>query len=136
MKKYLLILSLLSVSCLENKGDNDYSNETEQENYYLEEEVNNYKEDDLEEESYYYEEENVGYEDGTYTATVYYNNPETDYSATYTLDVEVEDNEVTIIYFPNDGYLDEDHIWPEELDDQGYVMIYGEEGKTYEIQID
>lgn len=136
MKKYLLLLSLLSVSCLDNKGENDYSNETEQENYYLEEEVNNYEEDDLEEESYYYEEENVGYEDGTYTATVYYNNPETDYSATYTLDVEVEDNEVTIIYFPNDGYLDEDHIWPEELDDEGYVMIYGEEGKTYEIQID
>lgn len=136
MKKYLLLLSFLSVSCLDNKSENDYYNEAEQEDYYLEEEVNFYEEDDVDEESYYYEEENDGYEDGTYSATVYYHNPETSYSATYTLDVDVEDNEVITIYFPKGGYLDEDHIWPGELDEDGYVLIDGEEGKTYEVYID
>ena len=43
---------------------------------------------------------------------------------------------MTIIYFNNGGYLDYDHITPDELDEDGYVYIYGEEGKTYEIQID
>jgi hypothetical protein len=135
MKKFLLLLSVLcAISCEESKGGNNYYNEDSQQDSYYEEEDESYYEE--EESEYYYEEEIDGYEDGTYTATVYYNNPVTSYSATYTLDVEVEDNEVTVIYFPNDGYLDYDHIWPEELDDDGYVMIYGEEGKTYEIQID
>lgn len=81
------------------------------------------------------EELDEGYEDGTYTASVDYYNPETGYSATYTLDVEVVDNEVTVIYFPNDGYLDEDHIWPTALDSFGYASVDGENGKTYEVQI-
>jgi hypothetical protein len=50
------------------------------------------------------------FEDGTYSANVDYNNPETGYSATYTLDVEVQDCQLIQINFPNDGYLDEDHI--------------------------
>lgn len=81
------------------------------------------------------EEQDEGYEDGTYSASVDYYNPETGYSATYTLDVEVVDNEVTVIYFPKDGYLDEDHIWPTELDAFGYASVDGENGKTYEVQI-
>ena len=84
----------------------------------------------------YYEDDSNKFEDGTYSATVDYYNPETGYSETYYLDVEVENNNVTIIYFNNGGYLDSDHIMPDELDDDGYVYIYGEEGKTYEIQID
>ena len=76
------------------------------------------------------------FEDGTYSATVDYYNPETGYSETYTLDVEVEDNQLTIIYFPNGGYIDSDHIWPEELDEYGFVSIQGEEGKAYDVQID
>ncbi len=81
------------------------------------------------------EEQEDGYEDGTYLASVDYYNPETGYSATYTLNVEVTDNEVTVIYFPNDGYLDEDHIWPTALDSFGYASVDGENGKTYEVQI-
>lgn len=76
-----------------------------------------------------------GYGDGTYSASVDYYNPETGYSATYSLDVEIVDNEVTTIYFPNDGYLDDDHIWPSELNASGYVIIDGEDGKTYAVQI-
>jgi len=89
------------------------------------------------EESYTEEEEqqSEGIEDGRHTATVYYNNSETGHSATYTLDVEVEGNEVTIIYFENGGRLDSDHIQPAELDESGNATIYGEGGKTYEVQI-
>ena len=76
------------------------------------------------------------YEDGTHSATVGYNNPETGYSQTYTLDVEIKDCQVVQINFPNDGYLDEDHISSADIDESGNTSIDGEDGKTYEIQID
>jgi hypothetical protein len=75
-------------------------------------------------------------EDGTHSATVYYNNPQTGYSATYTLDVEVEDGQVVQIDFPNGGYIDSDHITPEALNSDGECTIYGDDGKTYVIHID
>jgi hypothetical protein len=74
--------------------------------------------------------------DGTYSATVGYNNSETGYSATYTLDVDVEDCQVVQINFPNDGYLDEDHISAADIDEDGNANVDGEDGKTYDIQID
>ena len=74
--------------------------------------------------------------DGTHSATVYYNNPQTGYSATYTLDVEVEDGQVVQIDFPNGGYIDSDHITPEALNSDGECTIYGDDGKTYVIHID
>ncbi len=76
------------------------------------------------------------FEDGTYSATVDYNNSETGYSATYTLDVEVQDCQIIQINFPNDGYLDEDHISYADIDEDGNASVDGEDGKTYEIQID
>ena len=77
-----------------------------------------------------------GFDDGTYLATVGYNNSETGYSATYILDVDVEDCQVVQINFPNDGYLDEDHISAADIDEDGNANVDGEDGKTYEIQID
>lgn len=76
------------------------------------------------------------FDDGTYSATIDYYNPETGYSQTYTLDVEVEGCEVVQIDFPNGGWLDSDHITPAELDEYGNCTVDGEDGKTYEIQID
>jgi hypothetical protein len=76
------------------------------------------------------------FEDGTYSATVDYDNPETGYSAKYTLDVDVRDCQVVQINFPNDGYLDDDHISYEDIDDDGTARVDGEDGKTYQIQID
>lgn len=77
-----------------------------------------------------------GLDDGTYSSTVEYNNPETGYSATYTLDVDVENCQVVQINFPNDGYLDLDHISAADLDEDGNATVDGENGKTYEIRID
>ncbi|MEY2702975.1 MAG: hypothetical protein RLY43_1613 [Bacteroidota bacterium] len=76
------------------------------------------------------------YEDGVYTATVNYYNPETDYSSTYTLDVEVANCEVIQINFPNDGYLDESSISNTTIDENGNAFIDGEDGKTYEVHLD
>ena len=125
------LLTSCNNSCdrsLNNESSNSYEENSDYDEY----------EDEVYEVEYYEEaeEQEEGFEDGTYSATVDYYNPETGYSETYTLDVEVEGNQVTIIYFPNDGYLDDDHIWPDYLDESGFVRIEGEDGKTYDIQID
>ncbi len=75
-------------------------------------------------------------EDGTYSATVDYNNSETGYSNTYTLDVDVESCKVVQINFPKGGWLDEDHIDEADIDEDGNASVTGENGKTYEIHID
>ena len=82
------------------------------------------------------DETNSSIEDGTYSATVDYYNPDTGYSNTYTLDVEVEDNLIVQIDFPNDGYLDDTHIEPQELDEDGHCSIEDDEGRTFDIQLD
>ena len=126
---YIFVIVTLLISC---NNSNDSSSNDESSNSYNE----NSDYDEYENDDYEAEEQEEAFEDGTYSASVDYYNPETGYSATYTLDVEVEDNQVTIIYFPNDGYLDDDHIWPDYLDESGFVSIQGEDGKTYDIQID
>lgn len=77
-----------------------------------------------------------GFVDDSYTASVQYHNPDTDYSATYILTVEVEDCEVVRINFPKGGWLDDSHITPAELDEYGRAVVHGEDGKTYEVEID
>ena len=74
------------------------------------------------------------YENGTYPAVVNYNNSKTGFSKTYTLNVEVEDCQVIQINFPNGGHLDEDHISPGDIDENGNAYL-SEENKNYEIQI-
>lgn len=75
-------------------------------------------------------------EDGTYAATVDYSNPETGYSQTYTLDVDVENCQVIQINFPKGGWLDDDHIDAAEIDEDGNASVSGENGRTYDIHID
>lgn len=82
----------------------------------------------------YYSEE-YGYEDGTYCAEVKYYNSNTETNKTYTLEVEVENNELTIIYWNNGGWLDEDHFSPESLDEKGYCTFTSDKGYEYEITI-
>src|SRR5665213_3166238 len=100
--------------------------ETESENKDNEKEDNNESDDD---------EVSSKLSDGTHWATVEYNNPEPGYSATYTLQVEVEDKQIVRIDFPNGGYLDDDHISPADLEDDGTANVEGEDGKTYDVTI-
>ncbi len=138
-----LIFTLLSCSSKpekqsESNSSTQNSSSSNDDNSY-ESSSSNYSNEENNEES---NEENDEYsngckfEDGTYSATVDYNNPETGYSATYTLDVEVQDCQIVQINFPNDGYLDEDHISYADIDEDGNATVDGEDGKTYEIQID
>lgn len=138
----LLIFSLLLFSCSSKTKSESENNEESNSS------VNTYVgEDDNEDISMGYVEDETNIEtntsssgcnldDGTYSATVGYNNSETGYSATYTLDVDIEDCQVVQINFPNDGYLDENHISAADIDEDGNANVDGEDGKTYEIQID
>lgn len=148
MKQTTLFICLLTFTCLiiscssksENNQVSNTSNTSISSSSYD-------KNENIEESSYQNSESDVSeevsenssgckFEDGTYSATVDYNNPETGYSATYTLDVEVQDCQVVQIKFPNDGYLDDDHISYADIDEDGNASVDGEDGKTYEIQID
>ena len=136
---FFVLFICLFTSC--NSKSNDNSNESSTNSYLTEqentEEETSYKSNGSENEENS-EENNSGckFDDGNYSATVDYNNSETGYSATYTLDVEVQDCQVVQINFPNDGYLDEDHISYADIDEDGRASVDGEDGKTYEIQID
>lgn len=75
------------------------------------------------------------YDDGTHSATVDYYNSETGHSATYDLEVEVQDCEVIQINFPKGGWLDGDHISPSVLDENGNATIEDDQGRTWEIHL-
>lgn len=74
-------------------------------------------------------------DDGSYSAVVDYTNDETGYSTQYTLDVDVLNCQIVQINFPNDGYLDEDHITYADIDENGKANVDGENGKSYIVQI-
>ena len=75
------------------------------------------------------------YKDGTYCAEVEYHNPNTGTRSTYSLNVEVENNELTLIHWPNGGWLDDSHFTPVELDERGYCSFTSDRGYEYEVQI-
>ncbi|MCW1962012.1 hypothetical protein [Chryseobacterium viscerum] len=50
--------------------------------------------------------------------------------------VDVRDCQVIQINFPNDGYLDDDHISYADIGNDGSASVDGEDGRTYQIQID
>ncbi len=131
--QYVLII-LVFISCTSKSDINNEGSISSEQN--IDETVIN--DSDNYSDEVYSEDSDLGckFEDGTYSATVEYDNPETGYSATYNLDIEVQDCQVVQINFPNDGYLDEDHISYADIDEDGTAIVYGEDGKTYEIQID
>lgn len=75
-------------------------------------------------------------EDGKHSATVDYYNPKTGYSKTYDLHVQVEDCQVTIIYFDNGGYLDDSHIDAADIDNDGNASIEDDKGRSFDVHID
>lgn len=79
---------------------------------------------------------NCNIEDGKHLASVDYYNPKTGYSKTYDLDVQVEDCQVTIIYFENGGYLDNSHVDAADIDDDGNASVEDDEGRSFDMHID
>jgi hypothetical protein len=77
-----------------------------------------------------------GVDDGTHSATIAYYNPSTNYSATYTVDVEVDGCQVTQINFNNGGYLGPNHIAPTDIDEDGDAPVVDDRGRSYGVHID
>lgn len=75
------------------------------------------------------------YPDGTYCATINYDNPNTGTSSTYTLNVEVVNNQLTQINWNNGGWLDDSHFTPPELNENGYCMFRSDMGYEYHVHI-
>ncbi len=133
MKKYCFIVCvILCVSC-HNSPDSTPDSKQATSQLYGEEDNN--VEDDAVKDTAEDEQSSCGIADGSHTAMVDYTNDGTGYSQTYTLDVEVEDCQVTQINFPNGGWLDADHITPAEIDTDGNASVDGEDGKSYEVHI-
>ena len=136
------VVAIMVVVLLTACGNSDHtsSNSDSQDSYQTNGNIENY---DSNGDSEYVDndyndgdETDASIEDGTYSTTVDYYNPDTGYSNTYTLNVEVEDNQVVQIVFPNDGYLDDTHIEPQNLDENGHCSIEDDEGRTFDIQLD
>jgi hypothetical protein len=108
----IVILLVLFQSCSGGSSSSEYDEE--------------YTEDYVSEE---------GYADGTYCAEVTYYNPNTGTTSDYTLSVEVVDNMVIQINFENGGWMDNDHMTPEELDENGQCTIINERNYEYTVQI-
>ncbi|MEN2401038.1 hypothetical protein GKZ90_0014725 [Flavobacterium sp. MC2016-06] len=113
-KKYLKIYSILCLTILffECKKSNS--------NYQQEHALSNYEED--------------GYPDGTYCAEIDYYYSETGTSSTYTLLVEIENNELTEIHWPNGGWLDNSHFTPPDIS-SGEASFTSDRGVDYTIKI-
>lgn len=75
------------------------------------------------------------YSDGKHCADVTYYNRNTGTRHTYTLNVEVEDNEMTKIYWGNGGWLDDSHFTPQELNKNGSCSFTSDRGYEYKIEI-
>ncbi|SKC08027.1 hypothetical protein SAMN05660841_04085 [Sphingobacterium nematocida] len=80
------------------------------------------------------DDESDGYEDGTYCAEVEYYNPSTGTRNTYSLDVEVENGELTVIRWPNGGWLDESHFSPEDIS-SGECEFTSDKGYHYTVTL-
>ncbi len=73
--------------------------------------------------------------DGRYVAEVEYYNPRTGTRSTYTLWVEVEDGRLVTIYWPNGGWLDDDHFTPPEIVD-GVAHFESDREVEYSVVIE
>ena len=70
---------------------------------------------------------------GSYCAEIEYYNPNTDNYSNYTLIIDVNENDLEQINFPNGGYLDD--FYSVEFDDDGYTKFTSDKGYDYEVQI-
>ncbi len=74
------------------------------------------------------------FSDGDYCAEVEYYNPNTGTESSYTLTVEVSNNEIVKINFPNGGYMD-DEISDGTLDSSGETTFTNHKGYQYRVKI-
>lgn len=133
MKKIFLILLafLFIISC---KKEINYSNLEESDIYredfdpYQMEITNDY-------DAQLYYKLTGNYPDGVYCAEVEYYNSNTGTRSNYNLDVEVENGDLTVIYWANSGWLDDTHFIPENIS-SGECIFYSDKGYRYTIVLE
>jgi hypothetical protein len=72
---------------------------------------------------------------GSYCADVTYLNPNTGTSSNYSLLVDVRDNRVICLHWPQGGVLDLDHFGPAQIFSDSTSKISSFEGKEYRVKI-
>jgi len=77
---------------------------------------------------------NNKYTNGDYCAEVEYYNPSTGTRSTYTLPVEVKNNKLTVIHFPNGGWLDDSHFTPPKIS-SGKARFVSDRQYRYTVKI-
>lgn len=85
--------------------------------------------------SYYSQDSYNDYEyyqsiNGSYCARVEYYNPATGTHSTYTLSIEIEEDELKKIYFPNGGYIS-----PNVLISSGSTDFYWDDGTHFQVEV-
>ncbi len=81
------------------------------------------------------DDEDNSYKDGTYCASVTYDNPSTGTNHTYNLNVEVRNNKLIKILWPNGGWLDDSHFTPPHLSVNSSCSFRSDKGYTYTVKI-
>lgn len=123
----ILILGVLLISCKnDNKRQYSRSNHNESFSEYYEDDASNEEEEEIMGEDKIY--------DGEYCADITYYNSNTGRESDYTLTIEVYENALERINFPN-GWLDNDHYGFVEFEEDGYVSFTSDRGYDYTVQI-
>lgn len=76
-----------------------------------------------------------GIKSGVYCSKVEYYNPRTNKRSTYNLEVEVENNTLVKINWPNGGWLDESHFDPAYINADGKASFTSDAGCEYKVDI-
>lgn len=113
MKNILILILIFGCLSCKNKSKNYQNNSSYKSNY---------------------GEDEDGYSDGTYCAEIEYYYSKTGTRSTYTLEVEIEDNELTVIHWPNGGWLDDSHFYPPDISD-GYAEFESDQEVEYSVEI-
>lgn len=129
MKKYTIgfIALILSFSCSPKKDKTSYDESTYSSTIDDTEKNYDYQNND----DYF---STQVYEDGTYEAKIEYYNPKTGTYSTYTLDVEVENDELVKIYWNNGGWLDESHFYATDIS-TGTASFTSDRGYEYTVTL-
>lgn len=72
--------------------------------------------------------------DGNYCAKVIFQNPEVNKQLTYTLIVEVKDNKLIDISFPEEHY-DQSEIKATEMPEDGKLTVVSQAGNIYKVEM-
>lgn len=122
---YFFIFSLVLLSCKKENNSSSYDSTPQSltSNYQTIDEMDEESSTDFDEEY-----------NGTYCAEVEYYNPNTGTRSTYELDVEVEDDYLVQIDWPNGGWLDETHFTSEDIS-SGECSFTSDRGYRYTVTL-